>query len=179
LETAAKCVASAVLKRPARLVAETINNSGAAKCAWLWALTLAGAVVFASGGNPQLPVSFVGIDKLAHFGVFGLLATLVLRMPQVWNRAGWRGWIAVVAVSAFGATDEWHQSFTPGRSVEFADWISDTSGAALAVSLYLNWSWYRRLLEISLGRRRKPQLGQKKTEALAVVASGSCDAASG
>jgi len=137
---------------------------------WFWPLALAGAVVFASGGNPQSPVSFIGIDKLAHFGVFGLLATLVLRMPTVWNRTGWRGWIAVVAVSAFGATDEWHQSFTPGRSVEFADWISDTCGAALAVSLYLNWSWYRRLLEIPLGERKKRAADKTAPEAPATVA---------
>jgi len=144
---------------------------------WFWALALAGAVVFASGGNPHVPVSFVGIDKLAHFGVFGLLATLILRMPQVWRRIGWRGWIAVVAVSIFGATDEWHQSFTPGRSVEFADWISDTTGAALAVTLYLNWSWYRRLLEIPLGKRKKRAADKTEPEAPATVASGSCECA--
>ena len=144
---------------------------------WFWPLALAGSVVFASGGNPQLPVSFIGIDKLAHFCVFGLLATLILRTPQVWRRIGWRGWIAVLAVSAFGGTDEWHQSFTPGRSVEFADWISDTTGAALAVAFYLNWAWYRRLLEFSFSRRRKTADEKTKPEAPATVAPGACEPA--
>ena len=153
-------------------MAESTDNSGAAKRAWFWALALAGSVVFASGGNPQSPVSFIGIDKLAHFGVFGLLATLVLRTPQVCRRIGWRGWIAVLAVSAFGGTDEWHQSFTPGRSVEFADWIADTTGAALAVTLYLKWGWYRRLLEFPVFRRRKLAGGVAKPEAPATDASG-------
>lgn len=156
---------------------EFTNNSGAAKRAWFWPLALAGSVVFASGGNPQSPVSFIGFDKLAHFCVFGLLATLILRTPQVWRRGGWRGWIAVLAVSAFGGTDEWHQCFTPGRTVEFADWLSDTTGAALAVTLYLNWSWYRRLLEFPVFRRRKPAAGKTKPEAPATVASGSCECA--
>lgn len=142
-----------------------------------WAVALAGTVVFASSGNPQMPVqTFVGFDKLAHFGVFGLLATLVLRNRAVWRRPGWRGWIAVLAVSAFGGTDEWHQSFTPGRSVEWADWIADTSGAALAVALYLNWGWYRRLLEHPVWRPRPRPVEKKEPEAPELAASGSGDA---
>ncbi len=124
---------------------------------WAWAVALAGSVVLASDNNPQVPVpSFVGLDKLAHFGVFGLLATLVLRTPAVWSRPRWRAWLAVGAVSLFGITDEWHQSFTPGRAVEFADWVADTAGAVLAVVLYLRWSWYRQVLETPLRRRVRP-----------------------
>ncbi len=114
-------------------------------------------MVFASGNNPQVPVpTFVGIDKVAHFGVFGLLATLVVRTHGVWRRPGWRALLAIGAVSLFGITDEWHQSFTPGRAVEFADWIADTAGAAFAVALYLRWPWYRKFLEtpLRLGRRK-------------------------
>ncbi|MFT3831138.1 MAG: VanZ family protein [Opitutaceae bacterium] len=139
-------------------MSETKFNSSPTGGHWSWALALAGIVVLASGNNPAVPpVSFVGIDKVAHFGVFGLLATALLRVPAVWRRGGWRGWIAVAAVSLFGATDEWHQSYTPARSVEFADWIADTSGASLAVVLYLHWVSYRRLLEtpLRLGRRKR------------------------
>ncbi|MBK8478207.1 MAG: VanZ family protein [Opitutaceae bacterium] len=123
---------------------------------WLWAVALAGTLVLASGNTPpRIPGSFIGLDKIAHFSLFGLLATLVLRVDRVWGRPGWRGWIAVLAVSVFGITDEWHQSFTPGRSVEFADWIADTAGAALATTLYLNWGGYRRVLETPLRVRRR------------------------
>ncbi len=122
---------------------------------WGWAAVLAATVVLASGNNPQVPVpSFVGLDKVAHFGVFGLLATLVLRTASIWRRR-WRAFLAIGVVSLFGATDEWHQSFTPGRSVEFADWIADTAGATLAVALYLRWAWYRKLLETPLRLRRR------------------------
>ena len=133
---------------------------------WLWASALAALIVFASGNNPQSPVpTFIGFDKVAHFGVFGLLATLVLRTQGVWQRPGWRAAIAIGAVSLFGLTDEWHQSFTPGRSVEFADWIADTTGAALAVTLYLRWPWYRRLLETPLRLRRRQRAAQDCAEA--------------
>ena len=157
--------------RPVRPVADSLSCSSA-RLKWLWALTLAGTLVLASGNNPpQIPGSFVGIDKIAHFSLFGLLATLVLRTNTV-SRRRWSGVIAATAVSLFGITDEWHQSFTPGRSVEFADWIADTSGAALAVVLYLRWHWYRRLLETPLRlrlREKEPAKGQ--VDALAYSAS--------
>jgi VanZ family protein len=44
----------------------------------------------------------------------------------------------IAVVSVFGAVDEWHQSFIPRRSMSFADWIADSSGAlvgALTVRL--------------------------------------------
>jgi len=149
------------------MVATLPNNSAGERQRWLWVIALACSLVLASGNTPaQIPGSFVGFDKVAHFCVFGLLATFVLRTGAVWRRRGWRGWIALAVVSAFGATDEWHQSFTPGRAVEFADWIADTSGAALAVTLYLHWNWYRRLLETPLRlRHRKSELVDDAAEA--------------
>ena len=113
------------------------------KGSWWWPLLLAGTIVFASGQSQVASPGLWNFDKLAHFCVFGLLASLVWRCrPQ----RRWMWW-AVAAVSLFGATDEWHQSLTPGRSMEWGDWICDTLGAALAVSLYARWTRYRGLLE--------------------------------
>jgi VanZ family protein len=102
-------------------------------------------IVNASGQSQiAAPPGVPGVDKIGHFLVFGLLGSLVVRSPG-WRRA----WplCAVVLVSLFGISDEFHQSFTPGREVEFADWMADTLGAGLAVTLYVNWSAYRRILE--------------------------------
>jgi VanZ family protein len=33
--------------------------------------------------------------------------------------------------SAFGASDEFHQAFVPGRTADVADWMADTLGAAI------------------------------------------------
>lgn len=120
---------------------------------WLWPLALAATVFTASGRSQVAAPEITGIDKVAHFFVFGLLGTLIARVPSV---AGWRGlgvfW-AVVLTSVYGFLDEFHQSFTPGRSVEFTDWLCDTSGAALAVAIYAYWRFYRGLLEAPLASR--------------------------
>lgn len=88
-------------------------------------------------------------DKIAHFAVYGLLATLICRAGKGWRAAAW----AVVLASAYGLSDEFHQSFVPGRSPEVMDWVADTTGALLAVVLYTGWARYRNLLEYPLWRR--------------------------
>ena len=50
--------------------------------------------------------------RLAHLIAFGLLGVLGRWAFDGWPRAFL---LAVLLTSAFGATDEWHQSFTPGR----------------------------------------------------------------
>lgn len=42
---------------------------------------------------------------------------------------------ALIFSSAYGASDEWHQSFVPGRLADAADWLADTLGAMLALLL--------------------------------------------
>lgn len=108
-------------------------------------------IVVASGRSEVASPDLVDFDKVAHFGVFGLLAILVVRNgipPRL-------AWIAVLAVSLFGLTDEWHQSFTPGRAVEFADWVADTLGAIVAVTIYVRWPRARAWLEHPLWRRQR------------------------
>lgn len=117
---------------------------------WLWPLALATLIFIASGRSQVVGPKLIGFDKIVHFGVFGLLASLVVRTGFAPRRA----WIAIVIVSLFGITDEWHQSFTPGRAVEFADWAADTLGAIVAVTLYVKWPRYRAWLEQPLGRRQ-------------------------
>lgn len=119
---------------------------------WLWPLLLAATIFMVSGRGRVASPDIVGIDKVAHFFVFGLLGTLIARIPRI---AAWRGlgvWWAVALASAYGIADEFHQSFTPGRSVELADWLVDTAGAALAVAVYVRWRWYRAFLEKPLAR---------------------------
>lgn len=119
---------------------------------WLYPLTLLGCIFLASGGSEVAGPGIPGSDKLAHYFVFGALATGAVRLVER-RQAFW----VVLAVSLYGASDEWHQSFTAGRSVEFADWLADTLGAMTAVWAYHGWPLYRRILETPLRfRRRKP-----------------------
>jgi VanZ family protein len=110
----------------------------------VWPVLLAACIVAASSlSMPEMPVGLWNADKLVHFAVFGLLATATVRVPALARRA----WLAVLLVSLFGAADEVHQGFTPGRSPDPYDWLADTLGALVAVAAYTRWPGYRRLLE--------------------------------
>jgi VanZ family protein len=72
-------------------------------------------------------------DKFAHFAAFAVgaaLLALALRLSVMWP---WKGIapLAIAVISAYGAFDEWHQQFTPGRrGLDPGDWTADTLGAA-------------------------------------------------
>lgn len=84
-----------------------------------------------SEGVPLFP----HFDKVVHFGYFfggsGLLcAWLFRRSPE---RTDWVKLIAtaIIVITLIGALDEFHQSFTPGRSGNDPfDWLADLLGAA-------------------------------------------------
>lgn len=84
------------------------------------------------------PATFFLTDKQVHAMTYGVLALLVGRALA---RARWSGVTAgrmVVAVAVavlYGVTDEWHQSFVPGRTPDVADLYADASGAACAAVL--------------------------------------------
>lgn len=125
---------------------------------WLGPVALVITITLVSGRS-QVAVPSLGLfshDKLAHFLVFGLLATAVLRsLPTHWQTAT-RLLLAAGLVSIFGALDEWHQSTTPGRVPEYADWVADTLGAIVAVLVYHYWPRYRRTLEWSIIPFKRP-----------------------
>jgi VanZ family protein/UDP-2,3-diacylglucosamine pyrophosphatase LpxH len=109
---------------------------------WLWILPLAVAatIVWLSAqshypGGIQLPPP---LDKVAHATAFGLLAW-VLDLALQRNRPDLplyrRHLLVFVAVAIYGATDEWHQLFVPGRSCEFGDWLADAAGGSLGLFL--------------------------------------------
>lgn len=134
---------------PRPLVVESLAGKAAGH--WAWAVAVAATVFVASGRSQVASPGIVDFDKVAHGLVFGLIATLVARSFRSRRLA----WVAIVITSAYGGADEFRQSFTAGRSVEFADWVADTAGALLAVTLYLLWPWYRRVLETRLFARKR------------------------
>lgn len=119
---------------------------------WLWPVLIVMTVFVVSGqsevATPQ-GLDF-SIDKIAHFAVFGALATSIIRLPAFEKRGKLGAWMVILLVSVYGGLDEWRQSFTPGRFMEFDDWIADTLGAMSAVFLYKAWPVWRKLLETSI-----------------------------
>lgn len=118
---------------------------------------LAGTITFCSGYPAAVPeVHWFEIDKLGHFAAYGALATAIIRIPGLGR---WRGlglWWALLLASAYGMGDEFRQSLTHGiRSPDWHDWLADTIGATVAVTCYLRWPLYRRLMEWPVLRRRR------------------------
>lgn len=115
----------------------------------LWPFLIVLTVFVVSGQSEvAVPSGFTfSIDKMAHFAVFGALATSLIRLPYFQKR-GWRGSLEVILlVSVYGGLDELRQSFTPGRYMEVDDWIADTLGAITAVLFYQGWPVWRQTLE--------------------------------
>ncbi|MGV3487441.1 MAG: VanZ family protein [Tuberibacillus sp.] len=74
------------------------------------------------------------IRKLAHLTEFGLLAFLLWRALRPVQRTGLWAWLLTVL---YAATDEWHQSFQPGRSPEVTDVMIDACGAFIVLFVIL------------------------------------------
>jgi VanZ family protein len=108
----------------------------------LWA-----ALIFGLSSMSNLPAPPGGLtDKHAHFGTYGVFAALIVwgltdRSP---GRTTWLVAAAAVALASFyGVSDEWHQSFVPGREVSALDWTADTAGAAMAAVALRAWAIIR------------------------------------
>lgn len=89
-------------------------------------------------GSTFTPLSFPYAHMVAHLLLFGMLYYLGYRAfkHQHYSRfvSEFSLLITLLFVMAYGASDEYHQSFTPGRSDELKDFIFDLS-AAVAVLL--------------------------------------------
>ncbi len=87
----------------------------------------------------------------AHLVEYGVLAILVYRaLSQRLPAATPIMWIAVLAVTvAYGASDEFHQSFVQGRHASWMDIGYDAAGAVIGVSLAAAWSWFRSRVRVA------------------------------
>lgn len=124
---------------------------------WIAALGWAAMLFFFSGQNanesgrlsmwvterilrifPSLPLSFDELHflvrKTAHFCIFGLEGFLLglammTTLPERWLG----GLLATVSCAVAAVLNEYHQSFSEGRSCELRDMIIDSAGALLGV----------------------------------------------
>jgi VanZ family protein len=100
------------------------------------------AFIFALSSMPSPPVlgPLPLNDKVKHVALYGVFAVLVWRALRGAVHPPWAvGALTVLLVSSYGATDEYHQRFTPGRSCDVHDWQADTLAAlVVAASLAAN-----------------------------------------
>jgi VanZ family protein len=90
------------------------------------------------------------IRKIGHVSEYLVLYSLVrwAAAPSTMASAIKKFWLPFIWSVAYAGTDEFHQSFVPGRSAAFSDVLVDAGGAALAAILF--WS-----VSLSQARRRK------------------------
>jgi VanZ family protein len=94
------------------------------------------ALIFGLSSIPneiQGPTGGVPYDKIAHFGEYGVLSFLVawiVSRARGERRVGMAAAaIGVAAAVLYGVSDEWHQSFVPGRDPSWDDLATDAVGA--------------------------------------------------
>ena len=82
-------------------------------------------------GGGHLPTAEIALRKLAHVTEYLVLTLLLLRALR---RSGVAQAVPVAAVAAlaYACSDEWHQSFVPGRTATPRDVAIDGVGIALA-----------------------------------------------
>ena len=112
------------------------------------------AVIFyvSAQSNPMPELTARVSDKLLHlaeYAVLGVLWVRALAGDGVALRAAVV--VSVVLTSAYGATDEYHQSMVPGRHPDIADWIIDTLGASIGAAAYVAASRPGRSKEMRYG----------------------------
>ena len=91
------------------------------------------------------PMLFSAQDKLFHALAYGILGFLLLgaQLPSAdgFKTAQIRS--SILIASLYGISDEFHQYFVPGRNSDVWDWVADTLGAVVAVTLlaWLSRKW--------------------------------------
>lgn len=111
--------------------------------AWRALLFIWMTTIFILSAQSSLPVQslFVGQDKLEHFLAYGLLGVLLSRSLRPMKVETWQRIILITALTTlYGISDEYHQSFVPGRDVSALDVLADGVGGFLAAQLLFWWS---------------------------------------
>ena len=115
---------------------------------WLPALAWAGLLFFLSSQSRLPPVGpqFQNKDKIEHFVAYTILWFCVLLPLRYGHRLPLARAIlmAFLITSAYGASDEIHQRYVPGRECDVADWAADTFGGFIAASAYWIYETRRR-----------------------------------
>lgn len=102
-------------------------------------------VIFAFSARPSLPEGpdrawKLGVDEIAHMVEYGVLACFFLQGLSRRSQKGTPLRLAIVVLClAYGLSDEYHQTFVPGRNGTLVDVATDGVGASGAMV----FDWWR------------------------------------
>jgi len=108
-------------------------NQSIAGYLWLALLFCYCALIYWLSSQSHLPIPgvFDMQDKLIHAAAYAVMAFLFWQSWHGHVPGSWLVWMTVLFCSAYGISDEWHQSFIAGRDASVFDWMADTVGAFL------------------------------------------------
>ena len=117
-------------------------DAGRVLSTWGPAIGMMSIIFFVSGmSSPPTPAALPDVG--AHAVAYALLGAAFLRgvADSRWEQVTARtSIVAVLLTVAYGLTDEFHQSFVPGRTSEFSDLVADACGAVAGVGGAWAWS---------------------------------------
>ena len=95
--------------------------------------------------------------KLAHIIAYFILGILMFLVVRAYTpNARWAIFTSILFVCLYAITDEFHQTFVPGRSGEVRDVLIDTIAGAFGVFVtYSIVRWHERRTGVATGK--KPQ----------------------
>jgi len=121
-----------------------------------WAVLL---FVLSSIPDLAFPVQvFSWDDKIHHAAAYTPLGFLLLRAIAGKERCGQKDlWLAIVIGALYGASDEIHQHFVPGRVMDWTDAAADSVGVMFGSWIFYKWRRYRfaRQQQASAGAKLK------------------------
>lgn len=78
------------------------------------------------------------IRKIAHFSIYTLVGLLLMGLLSTYKiKNKWRIIITIIIGILYASSDEFHQSFSPGRTPKITDVYIDTLGVLLGTLLVL------------------------------------------
>lgn len=112
---------------------------------WLPVIGLCALIFIQSSfPSPDVGPDFPLKDKLLHFVVYAVLSALIVRgfglCAGNFSRNAGMLILGIALATAYGISDEWHQSFVFGRSADPEDVLADFAGAVSGAVLFL-WFW--------------------------------------
>ena len=108
------------------------------------AILWAAAIFFISHqqGDDLPEINFPFFDKFAHGVIYAVLGFLTGR---AWGRGRPISWretaLACLGIALYGISDEFHQQFVEGRSVDVMDWVLDVIGGGAGLVAWKQFAY--------------------------------------
>lgn len=117
-----------------------------------WSLLIAWAIfifILSSFSFDGLSTSSVYNDdnrdltsSVVHVILYAVFTLLAIRALQATGISKFKSFFyGFLLALLYGASDEWHQYFVPGRESHISDWLLDAVGAYIVLSFYMYKYW--------------------------------------